>query len=140
MQPLALSISGCNEALGMENYNISDSSIQASSMDGQLGKASNGRLNKSPIDGEYGGWIAADADQNPWFQVEFGNWTKVTGISTQGRSDKGEWVTKYRVSYSYDGLLFAEYKEGPEAKVFMTCLHFKYDSITNPQYNKKCRQ
>ena len=106
----------------MENYNISNSSIQASSHYSELVKPSNGRLHSSSGGG---GWSAAVKNAHQWFQVDFVNWTRVSGISTQGKTAHAQWVKTYRVSYSYDGLLYAYYKEGPDAKVLfarvLTC-------------------
>ena len=106
----------------MENYAIPDSSVTASSIFSTLADAGKGRLHFLPKHGETGGWEANPDDTNgSWFQVDFGRLTKVTRISTQGnsRQDYDEWVTQYRVSYSYDGILFRDYQEnGVEAKVF----------------------
>ena len=103
----------------MENYNIPNSSIQASSQYHELLNPNNGRLHSNSGGGS---WSAAVNDAHQWFQVDFGNWTRVSGISTQGRSSTAEWVITYRVSYSYNGLLFADYKEGPDAKVYIAQL------------------
>ena len=102
--------------MGLGNYSIPDSSIQASSHKDVTLEPSNGRLHSSSGGGS---WSAAVNDEHQWFQVDFGNWTQVTGISTQGRLGYAEWVKTYRVSYSYNGLLYADYKEGPETKVFI---------------------
>ena len=57
--------------------------------------------------------------------MDFGRWTKVTRISTQGRQDADEWVTNYRVSYSYDGIFFRNYKDNAgDPKVFIEGLKF----------------
>ena len=50
-------------------------------------------------------------DDNSWFQVDFGNWTKVTMISTQGSPFSWQWVTRYLVTYSYDGLFYKDYSK-----------------------------
>jgi len=34
-----------------------------------------------------------------------GNWTRVTGVATQGRQDSGQWVKSYSLS-SGDGQIF----------------------------------
>lgn len=103
----------------MQSYAIPDSSVTASSMLWMFANAGKGRLHLFPKFGENGGWVANPNDKyDSWFQVDFGRWTKVTGISTQGRQDDFNWVTKYRVSYSYDGIFFRDYKENGEvAKV-----------------------
>lgn len=106
----------CKAALGMEDYSIPSSSIQASSHKDATLEPSNGRIHNSNGGGS---WSAAVNDEHQWFQVDFENWAQVSGISTQGRLGYAEWVKTYRVSYSYDGLLYADYKEEPEAKVFV---------------------
>ncbi|KAL9959225.1 hypothetical protein ACROYT_G036322 [Oculina patagonica] len=105
---------GCIEALGMENSKVPDSSIQASSEFDQGLKASNGRLRSNAA------WSAGVSDTHPWFEVDFGNLTAVSAIATQGRPNINQWITEYRISYSYDGLLYAAHKEtaANDAKVF----------------------
>jgi len=44
--------------------------------------------------------------------VDLGDITIVTKIGTQGRAEVYEWVTEYKVSYSYDGGYFEFYKNG----------------------------
>ncbi|KAL9955705.1 hypothetical protein ACROYT_G037065 [Oculina patagonica] len=104
----------CEAGLGLESYKIPDSSVKAST-----GNAINGRLHFFPKVGQKGGWVAENIIERTWFQVDFGSWTKVTRISTQGRQDVDQWVTKYRVSYSYDGVFFKYYKENSgDVKIF----------------------
>ena len=116
-------------ALGMENYDIPSSSIQASSQHNEYLKPSYGRLNQT-IQG--GSWTAAVNNENQWLQVDLGNWTRVTGISTQGRSGSSQWVKTYRISYSNNGSIYINYKEGQNVKVFITssikvCRHYFVD-------------
>lgn len=115
-------ISGCSEALGMENYKIPDSSIQASSRLDQRTKASNGRLHNFPTVDSDAAWSAGVANTHQWFQVDFGNLTAVSVIATQGRQNVDQWIKEYRVSYSYDGLLYGAYREtsANDVKVFVT--------------------
>lgn len=44
--------------------------------------------------------------------MDLGDIAKVTKIGTQGRAELYEWVTEYKVSYSYDGGYFEFYKNG----------------------------
>ena len=44
--------------------------------------------------------------------MDLGGITEVTKIGTQGRAELYEWVTGYKVSYSYDGGYFEFYKNG----------------------------
>ena len=103
----------------MENYAIPDSSVTASSTEEP---ATNGRLHWFAKQGQNGGWILRrDYEQGSWFQVDFGSWTKITRIATQGCQEAFYWVAKYHVSYSYDGIFFKNYQEkGEDPKVF-TC-------------------
>ena len=97
--------------LGMENFAIPDSAVKASSQASGQYKAGNGRLHLRPSGSVYGGWVAGTQNQQQWFQVDFRNWTKVTRVATQGRENADHWVTKYRLSYSYDGVFFKNYRE-----------------------------
>ena len=94
--------------LGLENHDISDSSITASS-EAHNYRASKGRLNR------YGAWVANSHNRQQWFQVDFGNWTKVTGVAIQGRLSWPQWVKKFKLSYSSDGVFFNDYKEGGDS-------------------------
>ena len=107
----------CLEALGMQNKQIPDSAITASS-ESYGTKASYGRLHFLCRSGsDVGGWVARLNDQNPFFQVNFGNWTKVTRVATQGRQDQDQWVKSFSLSYGYDALFFRNYTEKGENKV-----------------------
>lgn len=77
----------------------------------------NGRLHFKHVPNHVGAWAAGDLRDNSWFQVDFRRWVKVTIISTQGREDLDEWVTKYTVTYSYDGHFLREYEEDGLVKV-----------------------
>jgi hypothetical protein len=104
--------------LGLENHLIVNSQLTSSSEKGETTRARNARLRLKPVDGErVGAWIAATDDTNPWLQVNFKSNVTVRGITTQGRSDKGEWVTTYEVSYSIDGMNFDTYEDNGQVKV-----------------------
>lgn len=63
--------------------------------------ASKGRLNHQST------YIAKRNDEGQWFQVDFGKIVKITSIITQGRHNAAQWVTKFMVSYSFDGGYFS---------------------------------
>ena len=102
----------CEASLGLENKALNDSLMTASSAFGPF-KPENGRLHLyiKPGTPTTGGWVANRPQDGSWFQVDFENWARVTGISTQGSSQVLFWVTKYIVSYSYDGIFFKNYPE-----------------------------
>ena len=55
-------------------------------------------------------YIAKESNKEQWIQVDFGKVAKVTKIGTQGcyyqHYCHGEWVSKYTVSYSFNGEYF----------------------------------
>ena len=96
----------------MEKGAISDGQISASSQLDTNHAAIQGRLNFQATLSKAGSWSAGKNDVNQWLQVDLVNQhTKVTRVATQGRNDDNEWVTKYKVQYSYDGFDFQYYRE-----------------------------
>ncbi|XP_078357327.1 uncharacterized protein LOC144642207 isoform X3 [Oculina patagonica] len=98
---------GCNETLGMENGEISDGQISASSEWLQYNStARSGRLNF------HGEWSPRISDVDHWLQVDLiiQN-TTVRGVATQGSKIYSEWVTMYKLQYSNDEVNFLYYKE-----------------------------
>ena len=100
-------------SLGLENNDIPDWALTAASERSNY-RASQGRLHK------LGSWAVADKrGTEQWFQVDFINRTKVTGVAIQGNPLRRYWwVTKFKLAYSYDGEFFSDYREdGDNAKV-----------------------
>ena len=94
----------------MESHQIKDGQITASSQwDGKLA-AIHGRLNFKAGGGKLGGWSSRHNNGNQWIQVALGRYTKLTSIATQGRNDANQWVTRYKLQYSEDGVNFQYYK------------------------------
>ena len=81
--------------MGMENGDIPDASIQASSEYSSLNMhAYNARLNAAT-----GGWAAKN--DIPWIQADMGYQTYLSGVITQGDGGHGgfdDWVTSFKVS------------------------------------------
>ena len=107
----------------MENGAISDAQITASSWhtpsDPKAYVPSRARLHTQHNEDPYlaGGWVAAPDDVYPWLQVHLGNETfKVTRVATQGRNFYKQWVKKYKLQYSQDGVSFNYYKAYGETK------------------------
>ena len=101
----------CTASLGMETSLIKNAKITASSEWDSNHAAIQGRLNFKAGGGKAGGWSARSNDANQWIQVALGSYTKLTGIATQGRNAYSQWVTKYQLQYSNDGVSFHYYKE-----------------------------
>jgi len=116
---ITLSPPPCQAALGMQSNNIPDSALRAStSYNVNSMGPRNGRLHFQPSSGQYGAWAVSTNNEFQYFEVNFGDWTKVTKVATQGRQDGAWWVKSYTLSYSYDGVFFEDYKEDNGVKVF----------------------
>ena len=94
----------------MENGAISDAQISASSQWHDNNGPHRARLNRKQEGNKKGAWSSLNNDIYQWLQVDIGTYTTVTRIATQGRSDMEQWVTKYRLQYSEDGVNFHCYK------------------------------
>ena len=77
-----------------------------------------------------GAWTASRNDVDQWIQVDLASYTKVTGVATQGRSFGNDWVTKYKLQYSNNGVRFYSYKAPGQrsAKVLITTTHVMFSS------------
>ena len=110
-------ISECQEALGMESGAISDAQISASSQWDVNHATKQGRLHFQAVPGKAGSWSSRINDVNQWLQIDLGSQHfKVTVVATQGRSDYDQWVTKYNLMYSDDGMNFQYYREQGQSR------------------------
>ena len=106
------SVYRCSLPLGVENGHVPDGAFSASSNhNAKNGPAARSRLNIHSDSRGYGAWSAKTNDGKQWLQIDFGELVRVTKVATQGRQDADQWVTKYTLSYSLDGMHWAEYKE-----------------------------
>jgi len=94
----------------MENRLIKDAQITASSEYNSNHAAIQARLNFKAGGGKQGAWSARSNDASQWIQVALEGFTTLTGIATQGRNGHSQWVTKYQLQYSDDGMNFHYYK------------------------------
>ena len=96
----------------MESGAISNGQVRASTEWDANHAAIQARLNFKAVPGKAGSWSAKHNNLGQWLQIDFGNTpTKVTGLATQGRNGYGQWVIKYKVQYSDDGVNFQYYTE-----------------------------
>ena len=107
-------ISVCSTPLGMESGAIKDAQISASTQynNNNYG-TSRARLNLKLTGVKGGAWVTRVLDLKQWLQVDLGSYTIVTGVATQGRNAPRlqQWVTKYRLQHSTDGVNFHFYIE-----------------------------
>jgi len=103
----------------MEDGTISDAQISASSQWNANHAAKQGRLHFKAVQLKAGSWSAKVNNVSEWLQIDLGNQhTKVTRVATQGRNGRWrQWVTKYKLHYSDDGLNFQYYRENDTIKV-----------------------
>jgi len=95
----------------MESGDIADSQIRVSSMLDRKNSPGQARLHQKAVGRMAGAWSAKKNDLNQWLQVDFGSYTKVARVATQGKNGLNQWVTKYKIQYSDDGVNFWVYKE-----------------------------
>ncbi|KAL0985594.1 hypothetical protein UPYG_G00159150 [Umbra pygmaea] len=114
MEYYGCELDGCSVPLGMENRQIEDYRITASStasswLSGPW-KASLARLN---LRGTVNAWQANNNNLNQWLQVELKQVKKITGIITQGAKalSKEMYVISYRLEYSDDGQHWIKYTD-----------------------------
>ena len=99
----------CASPLGMESKAIPDAKITASSQFDKNHSPQRARLGTVRSGSKIGAWSAKTNDNGQWIQVDFGKAYKVTRIVTQGRQDHSQWVKKYMLEYSNDGVRFSSY-------------------------------
>ncbi|CAB4034051.1 Hypothetical predicted protein, partial [Paramuricea clavata] len=95
----------------MSSKLILDSQMKVSSSKFYTSGADNGRKGLPSIPNvRHGGWIAADHDSDPWFQVDFIVNVTISILYMQGLSGTNHSVTKYKIASSDDGETFSDYK------------------------------
>ena len=116
----------------MESRAISDAQISASSYYTRSRGwqrydylAKKARLNSRHSWSNNECWAAATNDLHQWLQVDLGGYTKVIRVAAQGSGYRlPKWrVTKFKIRYSSDGVIWQFYKEpgNSNAKVRWTC-------------------
>ena len=101
----------------MQNENLPNSAISASSQLNSYYGPENARLHFHPQSGRNGAWIPNKQDHAQWLQVDFGVETVITRVETQGRQDAAQWVKEYTLRYSTDGNYFRQYQVNGYTKV-----------------------
>ena len=109
----------------MESGAIADEQISASTEYNLFHAAKYGRLHFKGKPSNAGGWSSLTVDTNQWLQIDLANdRTGVNRVATQGRNDRVQFVTKYQLQYSEDGVTFDYYSEQGQgqAKVILPLL------------------
>ena len=100
----------------MENGAILDGQITASSQWDDDHAPFQGRLHFKKSGTKQGSWSAFTSDAYQWLQIDLvSQYNEVTGVATQGRNAfKYQYIAKYKLQYSSDGLNFQYYRERGE--------------------------
>lgn len=109
----------------MESGAIADEQISASSEFNFNHAAKYGRLHLKRKPDNVGSWSSLTADTNQWLQIDLANdRTSVSRVAIQGTNDFNQFVTKYQLQYSKDGVTFHYYSEKGQgqAKVILPLL------------------
>ena len=101
----------CKAAMGMENKQIRNEMITASSYRDSNSSPEKARLNTP------GFWMPSADSKLEYLQIDFLQQAFLTGITTQGRADAPSYVTSYKVQFSTDGLNWNTYRENGAEKV-----------------------
>ena len=101
----------------MESGDISNGQVRASSEWNGNYAAFQARLYFEAAHGKAGSWSAKYNNLDQWLQIDLGSKHEVTGLATQGRNGYGQWVTKYKVQHSDNGVNFQYYKEQGQAAI-----------------------
>ncbi|XP_035687608.1 EGF-like repeat and discoidin I-like domain-containing protein 3 [Branchiostoma floridae] len=117
----------CMEPLGMESEHIPDSSITAASVPHSNLQPYHGRLNF--VKG-HGAWAGTKVI-GEWLQVDLGGAAKVHGVITQGRADYDQWVTSYKLQFSWDGSSWTTYKASDGSDKIFTGNTDRNSPVTN---------
>ncbi|CAJ1070748.1 macrophage mannose receptor 1 [Xyrichtys novacula] len=92
----------CLHGLGVEDRNISDSQLSASSSMGGF-SPNLARLNGNSC------WRPSGSVTSSWIQVNLGQPRKITGIVIQGCPQYDFWVTKFKIQHSMDASSWTDY-------------------------------
>lgn len=97
--------------LGLEDKRVRNGLMSATTYYNHALAPWHGRLNHR------WSWSARQRNTRQWLQINFVEPMRVKGVATQGRQDSNQWVKRYTLSYSVDGIRYHYYKEGRKIKV-----------------------
>ncbi|XP_026210056.1 LOW QUALITY PROTEIN: macrophage mannose receptor 1 [Anabas testudineus] len=130
----------CLHGLGVENGNITDSQLSASSSTG-LFTPNKARLNGNSC------WMPSGNPMSSWIQADLGQTRKVTGVVIQGCPGNDHWVTKFKLQHSMDGTTWTDYtadgrflpgstdRNTPDTQLLGTPVSAKYVRIIPSEFN-----
>lgn len=112
-----ISVSACSNPLGIKNGRLRNSKITASSEYNKHHAAWLGRLGRARRGSYVGAWCARHNNHNQWIKFDFSRPMKITKVDTQGRQDADQWVTRFQLYSSLDGIHWQIYRFNSQDKV-----------------------
>ena len=105
------------QPLGMENKEIPNSAVTASSYHSPAHEPWQARLNNIQKSGSTGSWSTLPNAVGQYLQIDLGKERVISKIATQGRPSMDQWVTSYKLIFSIDGANWNEYQNNGVVKV-----------------------
>ena len=105
------------QPLGMENREIPNQAVKASSSWGFAHEPWQARLNNIKTRGSTASWSSGSDAIGQYLQIDLGKERVVNKIATQGRPSADQWVTSYKLLFSLDGANWDEYQNDGVVKV-----------------------
>ncbi|XP_071416980.1 coagulation factor V isoform X1 [Pithys albifrons albifrons] len=123
MELLGCEVDGCSLPLGMENGEIKNAQITASSVKTSWFNTWDPSLARLNQKGKMNAWRAKFNNNQQWLQIDLLTVKKITAIATQGVTSMSaeNFVKTYVIQYSDEGSEWKSYTEGSSsaAKVFL---------------------
>ncbi|OPJ66660.1 coagulation factor V [Patagioenas fasciata monilis] len=123
MELLGCEVDGCSLPLGMENGEIKNNQITASSVKTSWFNTWDPSLARLNQEGKINAWRAKLNSNQQWLQIDLLTIKKITAIATQGAKTltAENFVKTYVIQYSYQGSEWKSYTDGSSsvAKVFL---------------------
>ena len=101
----------------MENKEIPNRAVTASSYHGSAHEPWQARLNNIQTGRSTGSWSARRNSIGQYLQIDLGKERVINKIATQGRPSLDQWVTSYKLLFSSDGANWNEYQNNGVVKV-----------------------
>ncbi|XP_044163578.1 retinoschisin-like [Acropora millepora] len=106
------------QPLGMENREIPNEAVKASSSWSSGYEPWQARLNNIQKSGSSGSWSTRHNAIGQYLQIDLGKERVVNKIATQGRPSDDQWVTSYKLLFSSEEANWNEYQNNGVVKVF----------------------
>ncbi|XP_071958874.1 uncharacterized protein [Antedon mediterranea] len=124
-------IDSCTSKLGVEDGTIPSQDLSSSGYFASEYRPERGRLNTQADSEGDGAWCSGDNNANQWIQVDFGVLKQISGVITQGRSDRNKYVKTYGVLYSVDGTNFVDITDDNDAVIIFNGNSDQHTEVTN---------